>query len=59
MRQALLALDGVVAADVSFDDKRAEVRYRPELVTPEQLADAVSEAGFPAEVDNGRKENER
>lgn len=50
MRQALLALDGVVTAEVSFDDERAQIRYRPDLVTPDQLAETVTAAGFPAEI---------
>ena len=30
-----MSVDGVVAAEVSLDDKRADVRYRPDLVEPD------------------------
>jgi len=30
VRQALRAVDGVVDVEVSYDDKRADVRYRPD-----------------------------
>lgn len=43
-------VDGVVSADVSFDDARAEVRYLPDVVQPPALVTAVEEAGFGAEV---------
>lgn len=46
MRQALVDVDGVVAAEVSYDDARARVRYRPDVVEPEVFMDAVTEAGF-------------
>ena len=50
MRQALLGVEGVVSAEVSFDDARADVRYLPNLVKPAALVEAVEEAGFGAEV---------
>ncbi len=48
MSQELKAIDGVVDADVSYDDQRAAVRYDPEQVTPQELIDAVNETGFKA-----------
>ena len=50
MRQALRAVDGVVDAEVSYDDKRADVRYQPGLVEPAALVAAVNDSGFAAEV---------
>ena len=50
VRHALREVDGVVAADVSYDDKRADVWYRPGLVTPESLVAAVDRIGFEASV---------
>ena len=50
MSQELEAVEGVVEADVSFDEKRADVRYRPELVSPEKLIEAVDGTGFKARL---------
>ena len=50
VRHALREVDGVVAAEVSYDDKRADVRYRPGLVTPESLVAAIDRIGFEASV---------
>ena len=50
VRHALREGDGVVAAGGFFDDKRADVRYRPGLVTPESLAAAIDRIGFEASV---------
>ena len=45
-----MSVDGVIAAEVSYDDERADVRYRPGLVEPEVLVKAIEEAGFQASV---------
>lgn len=49
---ALKKLDGVVAADASFDeatgDGRCTVKYDPGLVSPEQMVIAISDVGFTA-----------
>ncbi len=45
-----MSVDGVVAAEVSFDDERADVRYRPDLVEPDALIEAIVDAGFQASV---------
>ena len=50
VRHALRELEGVVAAEVSYDDKRADVRYRTGLVTPESLVAAIDRIGFEASV---------
>ena len=50
VRHALRDVDGVVAAEVSYDDKRADVQYRPGLVTPASLATAIDRIGFKASV---------
>lgn len=54
MRQELLNLDGVVAADVSYDEKLATVSYLAERVTPEQMVEAINATGFSASLLAGR-----
>lgn len=51
-----MATDGVVEAVVSYDDKRADVEYRPDLVTTGQLIEAVNEIGFTAKLSGKKKE---
>ena len=48
MRQALLRVTGVVNADVSYSDKRANIQYEPEVVKPEGLIAAIDSVGFAA-----------
>ena len=43
-----MGVDGVIAAEVSYDDERADVRYRLGLIEPEVLVKAIEEAGFQA-----------
>ncbi len=50
MRQALTNLHGVAAAEVSFDEARAIVRFQPDLVDVENMVRAVQEIGFQARV---------
>ncbi len=45
-----MSVDGVIAAEVSYDDERADVRYRLGFVEPEVLVKAIEEAGFQASV---------
>jgi Cu+-exporting ATPase len=47
---ALVRLDGVDKAKVSFSRKQAWVTYEPEKVTVQQMLDAVTRSGFGAEV---------
>jgi len=46
--QGLKAVAGVVDATVSYDAQRADVEYRPEIVSPQTLVEAVQETGFGA-----------
>lgn len=48
MRQALREVDGVVDANVSYDHKRADVQYHPEVVEPAAMVVAIDVAGFSA-----------
>jgi len=48
VRQELTSLEGVDKAEVSFDDERAEVSYRPSQITPGQLVEAIDRTGFEA-----------
>ena len=50
MRQALLEVTGVVDAEVSYDDKRADVRYEPDVVAPAALIAAIDGVGFSASL---------
>ena len=43
-------LDGVVHADVSFEEKTATVQYDPSQVTPQQMITAVNGIGFRASL---------
>lgn len=45
-----MSVDGVVTADVSFDDAEAAVNFRPDRVSGDDLVRAVHEAGFEARV---------
>ena len=45
-----MSVDGVVEAKVSYDDKRADVRYQPDKAEPAAMLAAIKEAGFSASV---------
>ena len=45
-----MSVDGVVDADVSYDDKRADVRYQPDKTEPAAMLAAIDDAGFSAAV---------
>ena len=50
VRKALERVPGVIEARATYEPKRAEATYDPDRVTPEALAKAVGDAGFPATV---------
>ena len=50
VKQVLKKQPGVSEAGVDFKTHTALVRFDPEKVQPEQLANAVSAIGFPATV---------
>jgi mercuric ion binding protein len=50
VRKALEAVPGVQQATVSFAPPRALVAYDPARATPEQLAKATAEVGYPSKV---------
>ena len=50
IRKALERVPGVLEAKADFAGKRADVKYDPDMVTPQQLAGAVTNAGYPATV---------
>lgn len=43
-------LDGVMQAEVSFEDKAATVHYHPQRVTPAQMIAAIQTIGFRASL---------
>jgi len=51
VRTALERVPGVIKARASYEPKRAEVLYDPDKVSPEALAKALGDAGYPATVD--------
>lgn len=50
VRTVLRRLDGVSDAVVSTESKTARVTYDPARVTPARMAQAVTDAGYPARV---------
>lgn len=52
LSDALAGVEGVLAADVSFDETRAVVSYDPDRVTPARLVRVIEEAGFRAHIEN-------
>jgi mercuric ion binding protein len=50
VRKALERVPGVLEARVEFEAGRAQARYDPDKATPAALAQAVTDAGFPATV---------
>jgi len=51
VRTVLRGISGVSQASVSVENKRATVLYDPSQVTPERLAKAITDAGYPARVE--------
>lgn len=51
IEQALEDVTGVAAVKVSVTSGRARVEYAPGAVVPEAIAERISAAGYPAEVD--------
>jgi mercuric ion binding protein len=49
-RKSLERVPGVVRAKVDLDTKSAEAVYDSAKVSPEALAKAVTDAGFPASI---------
>jgi mercuric ion binding protein len=50
VRMVLRKLAGVQDASVNRNEKRAVVQYDPAKVTPQQMADAVTKAGYKSTV---------
>lgn len=50
VRKALERVPGVLEAKADNNLKRAEVKYDPDRVSPDELAAALTKAGFPATV---------
>jgi copper chaperone CopZ len=53
VKKALVGLEGVKGATVSFKGKRADVLYDPESVTVEDMINTISRVGFKAKVLEG------
>ncbi len=45
-----MAVEGVISAEVSYEQERADVRYDPELTAPDELVEAVDAIGFSASL---------
>ncbi len=50
VRKAMERVDGVLDAEVNFDSKTATVKYDDERTTPEEIARASTEVGYPASL---------
>lgn len=50
VRKALERVPGVLEARAFWPDRRAEVKYDPDRVTPAALAAALANTGYPATV---------
>ena len=50
VRTAMLRVAGVRSVEVDFDAKRATVSYDPARATPKAIADASTNAGYPAHL---------
>jgi mercuric ion binding protein len=50
VRQSLASVDGVLAVDVSFDDKTAVVTFDDSKAGAADLTQATAEMGFPSQV---------
>jgi mercuric ion binding protein len=50
VRMALERVPGVLEAKADHNAKRAQVKYDPDKVSPEDLAAALGRSGFPATV---------
>ena len=55
MREALLKLEGVQAAQVDFPGGWARVTYDPTRIKPEQLPEALKDTPFTASLKNPGK----
>ncbi len=53
VKKALVGLEGVNEATVSFKEKRADVLYDPERVTVEDMITTISKVGFKAKLMEG------
>jgi len=50
VRQELVSLEGVVSADVSYDERLAKVSYDPDVVTPGRMVATIDATGFDASL---------
>ncbi|MBL4619752.1 MAG: heavy-metal-associated domain-containing protein [Marinicaulis sp.] len=50
VKKAMGKVDGVQSVDVDFEAKTATVVFDPSKTTPEQIADASTNAGYPARL---------
>lgn len=50
VKAKLAETEGVIAFEVSLEDKQAKVEYNPEKTSPEDIVKAVSTTGFQVEV---------
>ncbi|MFN3960658.1 MAG: heavy-metal-associated domain-containing protein [Parvularculaceae bacterium] len=48
VKKAMRGVDGVRSVDVDFAAKTAKVVYDPAITTPEAIAEASANAGYPA-----------
>lgn len=51
--EALRRVDGVLSADVSYDERRATVAYDADRVSQERLMEVIRDLGYRVEVGEG------
>lgn len=50
-------MEGIVAAEVSYDDKIAKIRYVADKVTTQQMIEAIDATGFSATLLEAKTDN--
>jgi copper chaperone CopZ len=45
-----MAVDGVVSADVSYEEEKAEILYHPNLTSADELISTIDAIGFSASL---------
>ncbi len=48
LTRVLENLDGVISANVSLENKKADIEYNEDILSIEEIKEAISDAGFEA-----------
>jgi mercuric ion binding protein len=58
VERALSRIKGVESVDISYSERRAVVHYGDTQTNHEQLAEALTKAGYPAQVAHAESDDE-